>query len=378
MEKYGETTTMVVVVLRSGDWCVGLIMDDHDITAESAAPTNPSSEDPLASSAVAAEPVGDQNPPSTVSAKRPSIGTSDDVGAENKGVQYLRRRLQRWKDGTILDGKFVHMRCVAHLLNLTLREGLKECDESIKRVRNAVRFVRSSPARLQKFRNCVNQEQIESKRQLCLDVETRWNSTYLMLEYAMVYRKDFDLLENSDGGKFLAKLTKLSGVPTDNDWDRVASLLPFLKIFYDATLRLSGSFYATTNVYLLELVTIWKMIKKNCESVDSGEMLMAYGMKKKHENYWENVDNINMMLYVAVVLDLRRKVHYVKWAINDQYDSVKAAKLHDMVMNTLTSLYEYYASLQSQNVPNVSENIDLSARDLETCNDWHDVADYEF
>uniref|UniRef100_A0A803LUM0 hAT-like transposase RNase-H fold domain-containing protein n=1 Tax=Chenopodium quinoa TaxID=63459 RepID=A0A803LUM0_CHEQI len=266
----------------------------------------------------------------------------------------------------------------AHLLNLTVREGLKECDESIKRIRNAVRFVRSSPARLQKFRNYVNQEQIESKRQLCLDVEIRWNSTYLMLEYAMVYRKAFDLLENSDGGKFLAELTKLSSVLTDNDWDRVASLLPFLKIFYDATLRLYGSLYATINVYLLELVTIWKMIKKKCENVDSGEMLMAYGMKKKHENFWENVDHINLMLYVAVVLDLRRKMHYVKWAINDQYDSVKAAKLHDMVMNTLTSLYEHYDSLQSQNVPNVSENIDLSSRDLETCNDWHDVADYEF
>uniref|UniRef100_A0A803MTM2 hAT-like transposase RNase-H fold domain-containing protein n=1 Tax=Chenopodium quinoa TaxID=63459 RepID=A0A803MTM2_CHEQI len=259
--------------------------------------------------------------------------TVDNASSNDLGVQYLRRRLQRWKDGTILDGKFVHMRCAAHLLNLTVREGLKECDESIKRIRNAVRFVRSSPARLQKFRNCVNQEQIESKRQLCLDVETRWNSTYLMLEYAIVYRKAFDLLENSDGGKFLAELTQLSGVPTDIDWDRVASLLPFLKIFYDATLRLSGSLYATTNVYLLELVTIWKMIKKKCESVDSGEMLMAHGMKKKHEKYWENVDNINLMLYVAVVLDPRRKMHYVKWAINDQYDSVKAAKLYDMVMN---------------------------------------------
>uniref|UniRef100_A0A803ND06 hAT-like transposase RNase-H fold domain-containing protein n=1 Tax=Chenopodium quinoa TaxID=63459 RepID=A0A803ND06_CHEQI len=106
-------------------------------------------------------------------------------------------------------------------------------------------------------------------------------------------------------------------------------------------------------------------------------MLMAYGMKKKHEKYWENVDNINLMLYVAVLLDPRRKMHYMKWAINEKYDSVKAAKLHDMVMTTLTLLYEHYASLQSHNVPNVSENIDLSSRGLETCYDCHDVADYE-
>uniref|UniRef100_A0A803ND99 HAT C-terminal dimerisation domain-containing protein n=1 Tax=Chenopodium quinoa TaxID=63459 RepID=A0A803ND99_CHEQI len=64
-------------------------------------------------------------------------------------------------------------------------------------------------------------------------------------------------------------------------------------------------------------------------------MSMAHGMKKMHEKYWDNVDNINLMLYVAVVLDPRRKMHYVKWAINDQYDFVKAAKLHDMNFDAL-------------------------------------------
>uniref|UniRef100_A0A803M801 BED-type domain-containing protein n=1 Tax=Chenopodium quinoa TaxID=63459 RepID=A0A803M801_CHEQI len=154
----------------------------------------------------------------------------------------------------------------------------------------------------------------------------------------------FDLLENSDGGKFFSELTKMSGVPTDMDWDRVASFIPF-KIFHDATMRLSGSLYATTNVYLLELVTIGKMIKKKCESVDIRE---------------------------------RRKMHYVKWAINDQYDSTMATQLYDMVMGTLTSLYEHYAALQSQNVSSVSENINLTSKDFENYNDWHDVADYVF
>uniref|UniRef100_A0A803MJI9 Zinc finger GRF-type domain-containing protein n=1 Tax=Chenopodium quinoa TaxID=63459 RepID=A0A803MJI9_CHEQI len=50
------------------------IMDDHDITAESAAPTNPSSEDPLTSSAAAVEPVGDQNPPPTIQQKDLQLG----------------------------------------------------------------------------------------------------------------------------------------------------------------------------------------------------------------------------------------------------------------------------------------------------------------
>uniref|UniRef100_A0A803N6R2 BED-type domain-containing protein n=1 Tax=Chenopodium quinoa TaxID=63459 RepID=A0A803N6R2_CHEQI len=294
------------------------------------------------------------------------------------GIQYIRRRLQRWKDGAVLGGKFVHMRCASHILNLTMREGLKENDESIKRIRNGVRFVRSSPARLQKFKNCVNQEQIESKRHLCLDVETRWNSTYLMLEYASIYRKAFDLLETSDGGKFNEELTKSNGVSTDDDWDRVASLLPFLKIFYDATLRLSGSLYVTSNVYLQELVTIGKMIKRKCESSDLGERLMAHGMKRKHDKYWENVNNINLMLYVAVVLDPRRKMQYVKWAIDDQYDLDKGKELYDKIKDALNSLYEHYASQQTQSGSSPSNMVDLTTTDLERFEDWHDMAEFEF
>ncbi|KAL2901582.1 Zinc finger BED domain-containing protein RICESLEEPER 2 [Bienertia sinuspersici] len=303
--------------------------------------------------------------------------TVDNASSNDVGVEYVRKRLQRWKDGTVLNGKFVHMRCASHVLNLTVREGLKESNESISRIRNAVRFVRASPARMQKFNNCVKQEQIESKRHLCLDVETRWNSTYLMLECALIYRRAFDFLEFSDGGKFRSELSKSLGVPSDDDWDCVKAFVPFLKIFYDATLRLSGSLYCTTNVYLQELVTISRMIRKKCESIDMNESIMAKGMKKKHEKYWENVDNINLLLFVAVVLDPRRKLEYVMWAINDLYEPVKAKELSDKVTDTLYSLYEHYASQKTCVEPTPSETIDLTTMEVESFEEWHDKIQME-
>jgi hypothetical protein len=35
-------------------------------------------------------------------------------------------------------------------------------------------------------------------RKVCLDVDTRWNSTYLMLSIAEKYQKAFELLEEED------------------------------------------------------------------------------------------------------------------------------------------------------------------------------------
>ncbi|MBA0655489.1 hypothetical protein Goklo_007968 [Gossypium klotzschianum] len=51
-----------------------------------------------------------------------------------------------------------------------------------------------SPARLQKFKEFVLVEKIECKM-LCLDVCTRWNSTYLMLDITQNFEKAFERFE---------------------------------------------------------------------------------------------------------------------------------------------------------------------------------------
>uniref|UniRef100_A0A803MR49 BED-type domain-containing protein n=1 Tax=Chenopodium quinoa TaxID=63459 RepID=A0A803MR49_CHEQI len=106
----------------------------------------------------------------------------------------------------------------------------------------AVKYVRSSPSRLQKFKSCVEEEKITSKGLVCLDVETRWNSTYLMLKSALVFRKAFKNMKTKFS-PYTKELMKqpVGGAPDDEDWDKIQSFLPFLEIFYNATLKLSGS-----------------------------------------------------------------------------------------------------------------------------------------
>lgn len=91
----------------------------------------------------------------------------------------------------MVDGNFLHMRCAAHVLNLVVRDGLNDLDVSIVKSRTFVKYVMSSPARLQKFKVSVKEEKSDSKSLVCLDIETRWNSTYLMLESALKFKKAF-------------------------------------------------------------------------------------------------------------------------------------------------------------------------------------------
>ncbi|KAK5775565.1 hypothetical protein PVK06_043466 [Gossypium arboreum] len=86
--------------------------------------------------------------------------------------------------GLVQNGKYLHMRCTTHIVKLIIVEGLKEMKKYVEHVKGAVRYVRQSPARLQKFKERVMAEKIKCRKMLCLDVCTRWNSAYLMLDIA--------------------------------------------------------------------------------------------------------------------------------------------------------------------------------------------------
>ncbi|KAA0057144.1 zinc finger BED domain-containing protein RICESLEEPER 2-like [Cucumis melo var. makuwa] len=70
--------------------------------------------------------------------------------------------------------------------------------DSIASVRNVVRYVTSSPKKVTKFKTYVEEEKIDCKALVCLDVPTRWNSTYLMLEHALEFEKAFQILEEEE------------------------------------------------------------------------------------------------------------------------------------------------------------------------------------
>ncbi|XP_059462001.1 zinc finger BED domain-containing protein RICESLEEPER 2-like [Corylus avellana] len=145
--------------------------------------------------------------------------TVDNASANKLGIEYLKKRLKD-KNYTVLGAEFLHMRCAAHILNLVVQEGLDELDDCIDNIRNAIKYVRSSPSRMAKFKDCIQRENITCTKTVCLDVKTRWNSTYLMLCTAEKYEKAFELLGEEDH-QFV--------VPSMIDWENARAFVKFLK-----------------------------------------------------------------------------------------------------------------------------------------------------
>ena len=78
-----------------------------------------------------------------------------------------------WGGTSAVRVKYVHMRCIAHILNLVVTEGLKEVNASVKRVREAIKYVRNSLARLANFKEFFDLLGIEYKSALSLNVPTK-------------------------------------------------------------------------------------------------------------------------------------------------------------------------------------------------------------
>ncbi|XP_019183818.1 PREDICTED: zinc finger BED domain-containing protein RICESLEEPER 2-like [Ipomoea nil] len=97
-------------------------------------------------------------------------------------------------------------------------------------VRDAVRWVRNSPAKLKKFRDFVDLIGVEAKSALHLDIPTRWNNTYIMLNTAIQYQKVFEAYEENDAS-FSSDLAEF--LPSYLDWCSVQSLIILLKSFYE-------------------------------------------------------------------------------------------------------------------------------------------------
>ncbi|KAF6525727.1 hypothetical protein HZS61_011522 [Fusarium oxysporum f. sp. conglutinans] len=200
---------------------------------------------------------------------------SDNVTTNDTCLSYFYRQLN--PSIRPADIKARRMRCYGHVLNLVARaflfgkdaesfelesdingmRGLQEQDlrhwrskGPIGKLHNIVKFIRSSPQRSEYFKRIAHEQEDEGYH-LCeestaeLDVilnnETRWNSTYMMMERAL--RKQTDIrayIFALEGEKDEEKRIPADDILSKEDWRVLGEVNEILTPLYHQTMRTQG------------------------------------------------------------------------------------------------------------------------------------------
>ncbi|XP_075099895.1 zinc finger BED domain-containing protein RICESLEEPER 2-like [Nicotiana tabacum] len=199
---------------------------------------------------------------------------------------------------------------MAHIINLVVQDGLRDGSVSVERIRQVVRYIRQSPARWKKFKECCDLDRITSKKSLCLDVPTRWNSTYLMLKVATVYEKAFTKYCDIDYGLMSCTSNCIceNGQPASpllsSDWDSVRQLMQ------------------NEDAFLRE---------------------MTKNMKEKFDKYWGDPHKMNKMIFISCVLDPRHKFNTLSFALGAMFGEIIGLKIQEDVKTYMDTLFNVYA-----------------------------------
>ncbi|KAH7688738.1 Tam3-transposase (Ac family) protein [Dioscorea alata] len=219
--------------------------------------------------------------------------TLDNASSNDNMKDILKEQLSL-HDSLLCGGNFFHIRCSAHILNLIVQEGLKVAHVPLHKIRESVKYVKGSESRMKKFEECVGAVgNIDTSIGLRLDVSTRWNSTYLML---------------------------------DSNRKEEKKICEFLEPFYDTTNLISGSSYPTSNLYFMQVWKIEVLLKENLSTEDVVISDMCRRMKEKFDKYWSQY---SMVLAFRAILDPRIKLSMLEYFYGKvESDSSKCQEKH--------------------------------------------------
>nr|XP_023923314.1 zinc finger BED domain-containing protein RICESLEEPER 2-like [Quercus suber] len=259
--------------------------------------------------------------------------TLDNASSNDVSIDMLRTQLIN-KKALVCNGEFFHLHCCAHILNLVVQDGLKEIDVVVQKIRESIKYVRGSQERKKGFYESVKQMDFAGKKGLRQDVPTRWNSTFLMLQSALYYRRAFQHLELTD--------YNFKHCPTVDKWKKVEKIKNFLVVFYDATLVFSGTKYPIANLYFPQVFIVYFTLKKESDSEDEYMRKIADQMLVKFEKYWIE---FSVVLVIAVVLDPRYMLSFIDWCYQKLYGYASSLQYLKVREKLFVLLGEYVSNV---------------------------------
>ncbi|KAJ0513752.1 putative HAT dimerization domain, ribonuclease H-like superfamily, hAT-like transposase, RNase-H [Helianthus annuus] len=241
--------------------------------------------------------------------------TLDNASSNDKAVGFLVKKLHNLYDG----GKHFHIRCMAHILNLIVKDGLMENNCHVDCLRNAISYIRKSTQRIKTFRKCMKDLNVDPDKFLCGDMPTRWNSTYEMLKIAVDLKEVFFAYELKENNYH----RDLERVPEPFDFDVCKVLIEFLEKFKIKTEIASASSKPLAHLFFREILDVDKHLRD--WAVHPDFCLMAGAMRDKYDKYWGKYETLNDFMYFAVILDPTMKLHFIEHCFTKliKYDITK-------------------------------------------------------
>lgn len=203
------------------------------------------------------------------------------------------------------------MRCSAYILNLIVQDGLAKITDALEKIRNCTKYVKASETRILMYQNCVETVGLQVKAGVDLDVKTRWNSTYDMLDRAIKHQSALSHLKEIGRG--------FKDLPSYVEWTRGELICKLLKLFNEINKLISGSTYLTSNLYFMQIWNIECWLRRHQNSEDVLIKDMVTYMQLKFDKYWKEYSDI---LAIAAVLDPRMKLSILEFCFRKLDSSI--------------------------------------------------------
>lgn len=265
----------------------------------------------------------------------------------------------------VLNGQLLMGKCYARLLSSMAQDALtaEQLQEPIKKVRDSIKYVQTSEACGDRFDELKRRFPTPLPyKDLLIDNQTRWDTSYNMLLAACEHRQVFSCLETCHPEY------KISISP--EEWIKIESLCSCLKVLFEAGKALTGPNQLTTNELYHEMTKLQLELSPTAMGEDPDVRNLAKSLREKFDQYWRGCF---LVLAVAVVMDPRFKMHLIKFTFNKSYgeDAERWTKSVD------DAVHDLYLNYSEQNL--LDAYVDHGFSEIEVAQESHfhqDIAEY--
>ncbi|XP_075474040.1 zinc finger BED domain-containing protein DAYSLEEPER-like [Primulina tabacum] len=253
------------------------------------------------------------------------------------------RALLSVKNPLMLRGQLLLENCLARSLSSLVRDALYSAKGIVDRVRDSVKYVKTSESLEEKFLDLKQKLQVPSSKNLVLDDQTKWNTTYDMLLAASELREIFSCLDTSD--------PDYKDAPTVEDWKQIETFCSYLRPLFDIANLLTTGTTLTTNTFFHEAWKIQLELARAATSEDPFISSLTKSMLDNFDKYWRSCCFI---LAIAVVMDPRFKMKLVEFSFSKIYGE-EADSYVKVVNEGIHELFQEYVALPLPLTPAYAE-----------------------